>query len=476
MFSLDEIVSAVRGEYLTPTRGGKVPRLSIDSRTLLTGDLFVAFSGARLDGHDYIDAALSRGAAGVIVRRSWWVEQGESVRKRLSSVRFIGCDDPLEGLQRVAAWHRRRLSVTVIGITGSNGKTTTKEMAAAILSQRFSVLKSEGNLNNHIGLPLSILRLTPRHQMAVMEMGINHPGEMELLCEIARPDLGLITNIGEAHLEFFKDLGGVARAKGALFEAVRENGCALINLDDPQLAPWSDRAPKRVTFGESEGADVRLSAVRGDANGMAFTLSFKDAGEIAVHLSSFGLHQVKNALAAASVGRGLGLIEEGAGLSGEEIQKGLSAFRPVSMRSQIINLGKFTILFDAYNANPSSMKAALEAVKYFKSRRVVAVLGDMLELGGDSERAHREVGAELVRAKVSALITVGEQAKGIADGAAEAGMPREMICSYIDLKEAADGLVDLASRGDLILIKGSRGMRLEQLLDRFVGKKGETTS
>jgi UDP-N-acetylmuramoyl-tripeptide--D-alanyl-D-alanine ligase len=476
MFSLDEIVSAVGGEYLTPKRGGEVPRLSIDSRTLLSGDLFVAFSGARLDGHDFIDAALSRGAAGAVVRRSWWAGQGEAVRKRLSSVCLIGCDDPLGGLQRVAAWHRRRLSVTVIGITGSNGKTTTKEMTAAILSQRFSVLKSEGNLNNHIGLPLSLLRLTPRHQMAVVEMGINHPGEMEILCEIARPDLGLITNIGEAHLEFFKDLAGVARAKGALFEAVRENGCALVNLDDPQLAPWSERIPKKVTFGESKGADVRLSDVRGDGNGMAFVLSFKGAGEVSVHLSSFGLHQVKNALAAASVGLGLGLIKGGAALSGEEIRAGLSAFRPVSMRSQIINLGKFTILFDAYNANPSSMKAALEAVGYFKARRSVAVLGDMLELGGDSERAHRQVGADLVRAKISALITVGERAKGIAAGAAEAGMPREMIYSYMDLKEAADGLVDLANRGDLILIKGSRGMKLEQLLDRFVGKKGETTS
>jgi UDP-N-acetylmuramoyl-tripeptide--D-alanyl-D-alanine ligase len=477
MFSLDEIVSVTRGEYLTPKRGGEVSRLSIDSRTLFSGDLFVAFAGGRFDGHDFIDAAIARGAAGAIVRRSWWGEREEGLKERLSSACLIGCDDPLVGLQRIAAWHRRRLGPIVVGITGSNGKTTTKEMAAAILSRRFTVLKSEGNLNNHIGLPLSLLRLTPRHKVAVVEMGINHPGEMELLCSIARPDLGLITNIGEAHLEFFGDRSGVAKAKGALFEAVSEKGCALINLDDPLLAPWAMKPGRKVTFGEAESAELRVSEIKGDANGMSFTLRFEGGKRVAVHLSSFGAHQVKNAAAAAAVGRGMGLLEgEGMALSEEEIRAGLAAFRPVSMRSQVISLGNFTILLDAYNANPDSMKAALSALPYFRSRRVVAVLADMLELGGNSERAHREVGSELVRAGVSVLITVGERARWIAEGAAQAGLSNDKIDSFVDLKEAADRLSEVARRGDLILIKGSRAMKLEQLLDRFVEKRGETTS
>lgn len=469
MFSLDDIVSVTQGEYLTPKRGGEAPRLSIDSRTLRSGDLFVAFRGVRLDGHDFIENAMSREASGIIVRRAWWNEQGAGVKERLSTTCVIACDDPLKGLQQVAAWHRRRLGVTLIGITGSNGKTTTKEMVATVLSQKFSLLKSEGNLNNHIGLPLTLLRLSPRHKVAVVEMGINHPGEMELLCDIASPDLGLITNIGETHLEFLKDIDGVAEAKGRLFEAVRQDGCAVINMDDPHLARWSPKTQKKLTYGEAEGVDVRLGSVSGDQNGMVFSLFLKEGGEVAVHLASFGLHQVKNAMASAAVGRAMGL-------SATEIQKGLSDFRPVSMRSQVIHLGKYTVLFDAYNANPDSIKAALETLGYFSPRRIVTVLGDMLELGEDSEQAHYRLGSDLVQAGVSVLITVGTRAKGIAVGASDAGMPPEEIYSFLELKEAADLLTDLVSKGDLILIKGSRGARLELLLDRFVGKKGGTTS
>src|SRR5579863_668731 len=376
MFLLEEIAPVIRGEYLSPVRGGEVPRVSIDSRTILPGELFFAISGERFDGHDFLATVVERGGRAAVVRRTWWAEQGDEMRRRLSGITLIGCDDPLTGLQEMAAWHRRRLSAAIIGITGSNGKTTTKEMSASILSQKSAVLKSEGNFNNHIGLPLTLLRMTSNHRVAVVEMGINHPGEMELLCRIASPDMALITNIGEAHLEFFKDLAGVAKAKGTLFEAISQQGWALINLDDPHIRPWEQRVKRHLTFSASQEADVRLSSIQGDQNGMSFNLRFKAEGEARVHLASFGFHQARNALAAATIALGIGrLVGKELALTAQEIASGLAAFRPVSMRSQIISLGKFTIFFDAYNANPGSMRAALEALGYFKSRRIVAVLG-----------------------------------------------------------------------------------------------------
>ncbi|MFY9268794.1 MAG: UDP-N-acetylmuramoyl-tripeptide--D-alanyl-D-alanine ligase, partial [Candidatus Manganitrophaceae bacterium] len=285
----------------------EIAGFSIDTRTIHPGDLFVALKGPRFDAHDFVADALRQGAAGAIVSEAAFSDREKTWRPELDRRFLIRVDEPLAALQRLAIWHRNRFHIPLVGVTGSNGKTTTKEMLAAILSRRGPVLKTEGNLNNHIGLPLSLLRLDATHHAAVLEMGISQKGEMERLCRIACPTVGVITNIGPAHLEFLGSLEGVAKEKEKMFEAVRSDGVAVINLDDPYLAPWEKRLSRKWTFAIDAAADVTATEIRSEGEGIGFLLTLRCTGEAGpVHLLTSGRHQVYNALAAAAVAAALG--------------------------------------------------------------------------------------------------------------------------------------------------------------------------
>ncbi|MFQ5779565.1 MAG: UDP-N-acetylmuramoyl-tripeptide--D-alanyl-D-alanine ligase [Nitrospiria bacterium] len=447
---------------------GRLRGFSIDSRTIRPDELFVALQGPRYDGHDFVNDALQKGGAGAIVSHAAFRRRGEAWRPLLKRHFFIRVDDPLEALQSTACWHRSRFRIPLVGVTGSNGKTTTKEMIAAILMRRGPVLKNEGNLNNQIGLPLSLLRLEEGDRAAVLEMGISQKGEMSRLCEIARPTLGLVTNIGPAHLAFLGDLEGVAREKGVLFQAVRSEGTAVINRDDPLLRPWERRLAKKWTFGLDASADLTASDLKVCAGGITFSLHVnrEGGGARGVTLSTVGRHQVVNALAAAAVASALGL-----GLN--DIGEGLERFRPPAKRGEVLNVKGIHILFDAYNANPASVKAGLEMlVSYLpgggvKRFRKVALLGDMLELGAFAESAHLDIGRWAAETGVDRLIVVGEWAEKTAEGARQGGLPADGISIHPDLESVKMFIRKEVQAGDCLLIKGSRGMKMERLLTAF---------
>ncbi|NKE70395.1 UDP-N-acetylmuramoyl-tripeptide--D-alanyl-D-alanine ligase [Candidatus Manganitrophus noduliformans] len=478
VWSVEEITIGSGGER-RGNASAEVTGVSIDTRTLRPGDLFVAVKGPRFDGHDFVAQALEQGASGAVVSRHGFQAREGAWRPLLDRHFLILVEDPLTALQSLAAWHRTRFDLPLIGVTGSNGKTTTKEMIAAILSRRGPVLKTEGNLNNHLGLPLSLLRLDASHRAAVLEIGISLKGEMRCLCEIARPTVGLITNIGPAHLEFLGSIEGVAEEKGSLFEAVRPDGTAIINLDDPHLAPWEKRLSVKWTFALDAPADVTATEIRPEGAGIGFLLTLRRTGEAGrVHLATSGRHQVANALGAAAVACALGYRLE-------EIRDGLADFRPVALRAEVLEAEGKTLLLDAYNANPASIKAAIEMLAAFPRReggssRKIALLGDMLELGTFSESAHRGVGEAAAQNGIDLLIAVGRWAGAVAEGARQAGMAGEKISAYADLPSLQKEFLSYLRKGDVLLIKGSRGMRMETVLawlgversDR--GKRAET--
>lgn len=437
---------------------GEIRGVSIDSRTVREGELFVAIKGERFDGHDFVPEVMKKGAWGVLVERREFEHRSASMALLKN---IVPVEDALVALQELSHLHRRRFAVPVAGITGSNGKTTTKEMLAGILQQKGPVLKNEGNLNNHLGVPLTLLKFEPRHTAAVIEMGMSAAGEIDLLARLASPGIGVITNIGPAHLEFFKGMDGVADAKGELLDHLDTNGTAVLNADDRFFGRLKDRARCRVlSFGFGAEADVRAANIVQENGHTDLTLSA--AGSTAtVRLRTVGLHNVSNALAAAAAG-------VAAGMSLDAVKAGLEGFAPVSMRSEIKNVKGRTVLADCYNANPASMEAALKTVAGMASAgQRVAVLGDMLELGGSSAEAHRAIGATAARLGIERLITVGTLAGNIAAGAADAGMSRDRVHQTLSHAEAAQLLRDLTRQGDAVLVKGSRGMKMEKVLEEF---------
>ena len=455
MFRADELVNVIGGRLVVGRADRTIDAISTDTRRLPPGALFWALRGERFDGAAFVEEALARGACGAVVpadavpdARVW---QGRDVV-------VIAAGDPLRALQEAAAAHRARFGLPVVGVTGSNGKTTTKEMAAAILAQRGPVLKTEGNLNNHIGVPLTLFRLGAAHRAAVVELGINHPGEMTRLCEIARPTVGVITNVGHAHLEGFGGLDGVARAKGELFEALGADGVAVVNLDDPRIATLGAGLTCRaLTFGLTAG-DVRGRIVdEGTRSGTRIEIRHDGARAECV-VPVVGRHNAANALAAAAVAVALGTDLE-------SVAKGLERFRPAAMRSELVTAPSGVVVFnDAYNANPSSMERALDTAGRLRGAgRVYAVLGDMLELGSGAESLHREVGRAAARAGLDGLVAVGPAARWIAEEARRAGMAARAVVSVDAAADAVAVIAGWCRAGDVVLIKGSRRMALERV-------------
>jgi len=436
---------------------GEITGVSIDSRTVKDGELFVAIRGDRFDGHDFVPDAVRRGAWGALVERSaLGARPGD-----LGGLRnVIAVDDTLIALQEMSLIHRRKFSLPVVGLTGSNGKTTTKEMLAAILLRRGPVLKNEGNLNNHIGVPLTLFKLRGQHRAAVIEMGMSGLGEIELLTRLAQPEVGVITNIGPAHLQFLGSTDTVAQAKGELLQGLGPGGTAVLNADDRYFGMLRALHPGRtVSFGMGERADVRATEIEQQQDGTALTVHAGGA-TARVRISTVGRHNVSNALAAAAAATVLGVPLD-------MVRAGLEDFRPVAMRSELRVVRGMRVLADCYNANPASVRAALETLSALGGERSVAVLGDMLELGEAAVEAHREVGRTAAGLRIGALIAVGPLGRHIAEGARSAGMAGDRVREADTPSQAAVLLRGIARAGDAVLMKGSRGMKMETVLEEF---------
>lgn len=434
------------GGRLTPVDArGEISGISTDSRTVGEGELFVPLRGENFDGHEFITLAVRSGAVACL---------SEDEVNGLP-VPVIVVDDCLKALGDIAAGVRQRFSGPLVGITGTSGKTTTKEMLAGILAQREPGLVTRGNYNNLIGLPLTLFGLAEQHKWVVLEMGMSARGEISRLSEIAAPTIGVITNIGPAHLETLHGIEGVARAKGELFATLAPGSCAVINADDRHVRkiPVANSV-RRLLYGLSADADVRAEAVETTVQGQQFMLCLPD-GEWPVQLNIVGRHNVSNALAAAAAAHVIGL-------DGEVIARGLQAFTACSGRMERIDLACNVLLIeDSYNANPLSCGAALETLaEMADGGQRIAVLADMLELGVDARRWHHDVGL-LVAGKVDRLILLGDLVQDIAAGAIEAGMAEDAVSCVVSHDEAIELLRDLVRPGARILVKGSRGMRME---------------
>ncbi|QAY65420.1 UDP-N-acetylmuramoyl-tripeptide--D-alanyl-D-alanine ligase [Paenibacillus protaetiae] len=434
-----------------------------DSRQVEAGSLYVPIVGERFDGHDYAAGALADGAAA-----SLW-QQDKAVPEELKEAPLVFVDDPLAALQRLAAAYRNELPVKVIGITGSNGKTTTKDMVAAVLSAKFRVHKTAGNLNNHIGLPLTVLQLDETVEAAVLEMGMSGFGEIELLTRIAQPDIAVITNIGDAHLLQLGSREGITQAKLEITAGLREDGLLLFNGDEPLLHAGLQKTvlPQGVrtaTFGLSEQNDWSPAQIEVEAAASSFSVRESDNWHYApaVHIPVPGKHNVSNALAAIAVARSLGVPEP-------DIAKALQAGLTLTgMRIQpVAAFNGAMILNDAYNANPTAVRAAVDLVGQLSGfRRKWVVLGDMLELGPDEDALHREIGEYVTPDKADALLAFGPLSKHTADAAKPlfAGKDQSLIRHFEDQEELAGFLRSELQAEDLVLVKGSRGMRMEKIV------------
>jgi UDP-N-acetylmuramoyl-tripeptide--D-alanyl-D-alanine ligase len=445
---LSEIVAATGGRLV---HGGEMPvsGVSIDTRTLRLGELYVAIRGKRLDGHRFVPDALKAGAVAVVV------DNAEAVPAGACAV-VVG--NTTEALARIAARHRERTSARVVAITGSNGKTTTKEILAAILALKFKTLKPEGSFNNDIGVPLTVLRMTRETEAAVFEIEMNELGGTARLARICRPEVGVITNIGDTHLEFMKDRTGVAQEKAELLQSLPEDGAAVLNADDPLvLAIGAAYAPaRRVTFGPAERADVFATDIRDDGlDGSRFKL----LGEHEVVLPIPGRHNVANCLAACAAAYAMGMWPG-------DMPEAIAGLKPLPMRLRILRFGETTLIEDCYNANPQSVRAALDVLRQSAPvERRVAFLGDMLELGESAESRHESLGRE-VGALVNRLALVGPLGEFTARGATAAGLAQ--IRRFETSSEAREALFDIITPGDTILVKGSRAMTMELVSQEIV--------
>jgi len=423
--------------------------VAIDSRQVQPDDLFIALAGEHRHGQEFIPDAISRGATGVIAEQPP-VDLPQEVS-------LFQVDDTLAALQRLAAYWRGKHRVKVVGITGSVGKTTCKELTAAVLSSGYQVLKSEANLNTEIGLPLTLLQLRPEHERVVLEMGMYGLGEIRLLCQIARPQVGVVTNVGPVHLERLGTLEAIAEAKAELVDSLPSDGWAILNGDDPQVAAMAERASARVAlFGESPQCSVRGTVLSTTGlEGISFRLTCDDeSAEVSAPLP--GRHNLYNALAAAAVGLadGLSLQETAAALAAADV--------PLRLRTLSGPQGS-TILDDAYNASPTSMLAALDLLAELPGRRL-ALLGDMLELGSFEEEGHRLVGERAART-TNVLYTLGERGRIIAEAAQAAG--HQQVRFLASKEKAAAAIRETLSEGDHLLVKASRVMALETVIEEL---------
>lgn len=457
----NEIIKAINGKVVFGRPEGEFSGISTDTRTIKAGEVFIALKGENFDGHEFIGKAIEKGACGAVVNSG-----SGGVTPPLQGF-IVEVSDTLRALGDIATLWREKHPVPVVAITGSNGKTTTKEMVASILSQKYRVLKTEGNLNNLIGLPQMVLKIDDSHEAAVLELGMNVFGEIKRLSEICKPDIAVITNIGSGHLEGVGNIEGVARAKKEILDGLKTDGTFVVNADDPYIRDmakgWSG---KMISFGlDNLDADVRTPFV--DYNccyGSGVKLSMTIKGRhLEVTLSGLGLHNVYNATAAAAVSTAMGVDRE-------DIKKGLEEWRPFKGRFELHRLDcGVNLIDDTYNANPNSVAMALKTLADVKGvGRGLVVLGDMLELGAHAEEAHYEIGKKAAAIGVDYLFLLGPlSSTHTARGARDGGMDGERVIVCSDYKDVSGHVNPMLTGGDWVLVKGSRGMAMEKIVERI---------
>jgi UDP-N-acetylmuramoyl-tripeptide--D-alanyl-D-alanine ligase len=454
-FTVQDIVRATQGALVAGDLGIPVTGVSIDSRSLGVGEAFFAIHGHRLDGHAFLAEAAARGAACLVVHTL-----PDEVP---ANVPLVLVEDTTGALGRLAAWHRGRFDIPVVAVTGSNGKTTTKELTAGVLATRWEVLRPERSFNNQWGLPLTLLKLSPEHQAVVLEIGSNARGEVAALAALASPSVGVVTTVAAVHTEYLGSLEGVREEKAGLVRALSADGVAVLNADDPRVAGMAhDTRARVVTYGRGASAHVRaIGDLVEDDTGLSLTLQSGGERQL-VTLGLAGRHNAINALAAAAVGVALGIPLA-------DVARGLAGVRPVAGRCVWRRAGEVTILDDTYNASPVSVRAALDtAAARRQGRKLIVVLGDMLELGAISEEAHREVGRQVAALPADELIGVGRAMQGAVEAARAAGLADARHLTTFE--DTVAHLLKRLGRGDLVLVKGSRGMRMERVVDALVAR------
>jgi len=450
--TLRELLTAVDGALLGGFSDLDAPISGVDtdSRAIHPGSLFIPLEGARFDGHAFLQDALRQGAAGCLcARESAALPPGKFCVKVRSTMR---------ALRDLARWYKGRFDIPFVCVTGSVGKTTTKDMIAAVLGEKYNVLKTEGSFNNNIGLPLTLLRLSSESEICILEMGMNHAGEIEYLCGIAEPDVALITNIGDSHIENLGSREGIFKAKCEIFSRMKPGGLAILNGDDEYLASLRNALPFETLFvGTGEGLDYRADGIESDGETRLCCRVTTPKASFRAEAPALGAHMIYPVLMAAAVG-------ERFGMTAEEIARGVRNFLPTKMRMNVLRLpGDVVILNDAYNASPQSMRAAAAVLGDAKDRRRIAVLGDMLELGAESEMFHRAVGRDFAEMGTDCLIAVGDLARHIAQGAEEAGLSE--VSYYSDVSYALPAIKTELRPGTTILVKASRAMRFERVVE-----------
>ena len=450
MFTVKDILMSTTGVLLSGNENEILRGVSTDTRRLKGGELFVAIKGERFDGHNFILDAVSKGAGAVLVQDGCITNSNF----KLPDTSLISVPNSITALGDIARFHRARFKIPLIGITGSNGKTTTKEMTAAILAKKFNIIKNFGTENNHIGVPITLMRINADHKIAVLEMGTNHLGEIKRLSEIAAPTMAIITNIGPSHLQHLKDMDTVLKAKCEVLDYFRDKEATVVVNGDDDLLKKVKTDLKTIKFGLNKDFDFYADKVDLQADGINFRLN----GKWEINLTVVGRHNVYNALAAIAASSQFGVDIA-------EIQEALKEFRVPNMRMEVKKLKDIKIINDTYNSNPMSMRHAIEALKDITTKgRKVLVAGDMLELGHHSGRFHHLVGRQAAESGIDLIVAVGKLAEFISNGAQEAGMSEKKIKRCNLTREACEAVLHLIKKGDTVLIKGSRAMKMEQIV------------
>ncbi len=450
-----EVVEAVEGKLINGSLEDFFTSICTDSRNIKPGALFIPLKGERYDGHDYVDAAFKNGAQGALTH----ADVTGSAEKTLIRVK-----DTRKALGDIAACYRNKFDIRLVAITGSVGKTSTKDMVARVLAQKFHVMKTIGNFNNDIGLPLTMFTLEGNHEVAVVEMGMSGFGEISRLTHIAKPDIAVITNIGISHIEQLGSRNNILKAKMEILEGLKNHGIVILNGDDKLLYGLKGLLDyKTVYYGLDEEMDYNAYNVRTGESSVRFDIELMNK-EYNIYINAPGLHNVYNALAAIAAGIELGIEPD-------SILEGISKFKSDKMRLNIVNTGKIKVIDDVYNSSPDSVKAAINVLYDMKGMRSIVVLGDMLELGGYAIEAHREIGKFAVSKGVDYIIAVGKQSAHIVNGALEAGMHEQRAYSFLQNQDAVEFLQKMILDGDTVLIKGSRSMKMEEIVNKILANE-----
>jgi UDP-N-acetylmuramoyl-tripeptide--D-alanyl-D-alanine ligase len=453
-------VDGAEGRGVDAVLDADVVRVCTDSRLLEAGDVFVALKGERFDAHAFVPEAIARGAMLAVVRRAWVRRNGRAV----AGLPLVVVDDTLVAYGQMARIHREHFPIPMLLITGSNGKTSTKELVAAVLATKYRVLRTEGNFNNLVGLPATLLRLDATHQVAVVEAGTNQPGDIPALCAIAQHTHAAITNIGRAHIERLLSREGIAEEKGVVYRTLPREGTAIVNADDPLVRRQVPRGRRRILFGHGKDADVRITSVTLDAEARTIVrleAPAFSARAVTLRLRVYGEHSAMNAVLAFAAGCAFGC-------SVTKMKAALEAYEGVAGRMRVSRAAGVTVIDDTYNANPDSVRAAIAMLAGMQVEgRRIAVLGDMLELGRAAAEEHRGIGAALVEAGIPYVLTVGRHAREIARAARSASVHADHFADKTAVCAALDALVD---DGDAVLVKGSRGARMEEVTQHLLAR------